>query len=343
MHATFPLAAIARRRGVLVAAGFGIGLLLGYRAISGIDWSEVCGQIADTSPLAVAGTLVLVMLSAFLRSLRWRLLWLDARVSVMRLFWVENASLGLNNISPIRLLDEPAILTMLTLRDKHPASMVLATVVMSRVQDLMATVLFGAVALAGEPGLREHAGPAAYVSVLLAGVLVALFNLKRIGDKSALVARIPGIARYGEAVSTMWRRKPLLASTFGLTGAYWLVLGPAAYVLAHAMGLELTIFQAVIVVLGSVFFATSVPGLPGAIGTFELAVVEITGLWGVPHTQALGYALILHLALFLPAILIAFAVLPWEGFRRAGWGVRSPAELVEEDPTSHIPISGDRA
>jgi uncharacterized membrane protein YbhN (UPF0104 family) len=173
-------------------------------------------------------------------------------------------------------------------------------------------------------------------------LLVVLLNLGRIAAKSALVARIPGVARYGEAVSTMWRRKVLLASTFGMTGAYWFVLGPAAYVLARAMGLELTLFQAVIVVMGSIFFSTSVPGLPGAFGTFELAVVEIVGLWGVPHAQALGFALILHLALFLPAILIAFAVLPREGFRLAGWGVRSPVELVEEAPTSSTPTSGER-
>ena len=99
-----------------------------------------------------------MLFSSFLRAYRWRLMWTSERVTSWRLFTVEMAALGLNNFAPVRLMDEPAVLTMLTLRDKHPAATVVATIVMTRVQDIMFTMAFrihGDRVRAADSGLRR--------------------------------------------------------------------------------------------------------------------------------------------------------------------------------------------
>jgi uncharacterized protein (TIRG00374 family) len=309
------------RRKVVVPFGFALGLFFGFLAVRGMDWSAVGGQVTGTSPWAVAAAVALVLLSGYVRALRWRYLFAGHRITATRLFLVEHAALGLNNVSPVRVLDEPAIVAMLTLRDKIPAATVLATIVMTRVQDVAVTLLFASSALVFEPALTGRVRPAAFASIIFIVVLLGLLNLGALARRSPLIARIPGIMSYAEAVSSLMARKLRLGLTGALTATYWMLLGPMAYVLAQSMGVEITLFQATIVALGAIYFATSTPGLPGALGTFELAVVEMVGLWGVPREMGVGYAIVLHLILFLPPIVIAFIVLPREGISFLGRGL----------------------
>jgi uncharacterized protein (TIRG00374 family) len=306
------------RRQIIVPFGFAIGAFFGVSAIHGIDWTDVRTQITDSSPLAVVVALALVVVSAGLRAIRWRLLFIGHPVRTIRLFMVENAALGLNNVSPLRLLDEPAILTMLSLRDRIPGPLVFATLMMSRIQDLGVTLLFAAVAMAVEPTLAARAAPPLVVGVVFVVILTTVLNFGRLARRFAWIRRMPGVERYGEAVAMLVARKRRLTATVSLTGAYWLILGPMAYMLAQGMGVELSMLQASILVLGAIFFATATPGLPGALGTFELAVVELSGIWDVPQALAVGYGLVLHLAVFLPPVVIALFVLPREGLSFLG-------------------------
>jgi uncharacterized protein (TIRG00374 family) len=316
MPPTISRAFTKRRLAVLV--GLSLGSFFAFLAFRGIQWRAVGDQLAGISVWAVAAAVALMLLSGYLRALRWRLLFVDEHVTAVRLFVVEHAALGLNNVSPIRLLDEPVIITILTLRDRIPAAHVLATIVMTRVQDVSVTLLFAAIAIAAEPVLASLAGPAVFAAVVFIGVLLGLLNLGRLSKRFGIIRRIPGIEGYAQAVSALLSSKPRLALNSSLTAAYWVVLGPMAYVLARSMGVEISLFQATIVALGAIFFATAAPGLPGAVGTFELAVVEMTGLWGVPRSLGVGYGLVLHLILFAPPVLFALVVLPREGISFLG-------------------------
>jgi glycosyltransferase 2 family protein len=325
------------RRQVIVPVGFTIGALFGAIAIRDIDWTDIRIQIGAASPVAVLIAVALTLVSAFIRAFRWRLMFVGQSVRTLRLFLVENAALGLNNVSPLRLLDEPAILTMLTLRDRIPAPLVMATLVMTRIQDLGVTLLFAAVALAVEPTLAARVVPALVAGGAFVLVLGALLNLGWLSRHIAVIGRIPGINLYGQAVATLLARKIRLTSTVLLTGAYWLVLGPMTYLLADGMGVELSMLQATILIFGAIFFATAVPGLPAALGTFELAVVELASIWDVPQASALGFGLILHLVVFLPSVIIAAFVLPREGFSLLGKPSQVPATHARNTPNDPAP------
>ena len=304
---------VAKDPRLIMAVGLVLGSFFVYLTVRGIDWAEVRAQIAGTSPAMLLLALAGVLLSAFLRAARWRLLFVEERVRLRRLFTVEMAALGLNNISPVRLLDEPAILTLLSVRDKLPAPTIVATVLMSRVQDIAMSLSIIAAAVAFEPDIAERAGAAALVVGLLVVALVLLLSSGRIARRVRIVGRIPGVLAYGAAVDGVMSRRARLLGSSTLTVVYSLMLGPAAWALAHGMGVEINLFQATVVVLGALVFATTVPGLPGAFGAFELAVQAILELWGVPRELGFGYGVMLHLCLFLPPIAFAVVILPREG------------------------------
>jgi len=68
---------------------------------------------------------------------------------------------------------------------------------------------------------------------------------------------------------------------------------------------------------GVVNLATTLPGAPGYVGTFDAPGVAILTAYGVEFATATGYTLVLHLALWLPITLLGAYYLWREGIK---WG-----------------------
>ena len=293
--------------------GLVLGAGLGYLAVRGVDWGGVRDALGGVPPSAAASAVGVVLVSAWVRAWRWRITFAHIPAATFRLFQVENAALGVNNLSPVRMGGEVVSLAILALRDKVAAGAVVATIIMTRALDLIFTLLFIGISILSAPELANLARPMALVSFFAFAMLIAVLNLRFVVRRVPALARLPGVASFEEAIAELWADRPRLAVTLALTASYWLALGPAGFLLGRSMGIELSLFQFTLVVLGAVFFATATPGLPGAIGAFEFAVIQLLRLWDVPQDTALAYAIVLHLTLFLPPILIAGVVLPREG------------------------------
>ncbi|MDP2950454.1 MAG: lysylphosphatidylglycerol synthase transmembrane domain-containing protein [Chloroflexota bacterium] len=298
--------------------GVGLGTLFGWLAIRGIDWAEVRRSLADFSPLLLAGAISALLASSYLRALRWRLLWTDVRVSALRLFWIENAALGLNNITPIRAMDEPLEFGILTLKDRLPGGTVIATMMMCRVQDLAFTILFILIALISLPPVRQFSLAIVPTALFFVGWLAVLLNLGRLVRRFPRLRRIPGVLSFEQAVNALWARKRRMAMVFLATVSYWLMLAPVGVLVAHGLAIDMPFHQIMVTVLGAIFFSTAVPGLPGAVGTFEFAMMSLMGLWGIDKQTALTFAIIVHTVLFLTPTAFTFVVLPWEGVTSIG-------------------------
>ena len=298
--------------------GAALGLGLGAVAARGVDWGHVGTELADFPPGLVALAAALVLLSMYLRSLRWWLMWTTERVNPFRLFWVENAALGMNNLSPIRAMDEVLTFGILTMRDRLPCGSVIATMMMSRVQDLSFTLLFISAAVIGIPDLLKFTPAIVATAVFALGWLVLMLNLRRIVRFIPVIRRLPGITAFEEVLTGLWANKRRMAASFALTSAYWILLAPVGLILARGLGIDISFGEAMVIVLGAIFFSTALPGLAGAVGTFEFATVSLLALWGVPKERALSFAFILHLLLFLPPTISAAFVLPREGLRSLG-------------------------
>lgn len=297
----------------LAASGVLLGALLGWLAFRGIDWGRVWPEIVQFPPRLLALALLILIASFYLRALRWRLLWTTEKVSTLRLFFVESAALGLNNLSPIRALDEPTIFGILAWRDRLPGGALVATMMACRIQDLAFTLLFIGISVAVLPVLLQFTPAIVLTSLYFIIWITIMLNLGRLVRRFPALRRIPGVDSFESAMTTIRAEKRRTTASFALTIAYWLLLAPLGWIIAVGVGIDLPFHQVMFAVLGSIFFATAVPGLPSAIGTFEFAVVSLLGLFGTPREPAITFSIILHAVLFVPPIMFAIVVLPREG------------------------------
>lgn len=321
---------------------FALGLIaslgLGWLALKGLDWDQVLSALRDLPPYLVAFSLGVFLLSNLARAYRWKLLFHGERISVYRLFVLENIGLGLNNLLPVRIASEAAQFTLLTLRDKISRGTALATLGMTRIMDIWATTLLLAVGLLlvqGSGQLARYAAGAFIFSLLL----LALVRFLAWGSRGLpLMGRVSLLGDFAASVAELEQKKGRLLASLMVSVVQWVILGASGWIVAWGMDLSLSLPQVVLVILATIFFATSIPSLPGAIGTFEAAMVYVAGFFDVDKSLALPYALVMHALLFLPPIFFAVAFLPREGLgsvrelrawmRR--WGESSSQEQAQE-------------
>ena len=293
--------------GILVSLG------LGWLASRGLDWQEVWEALRDLPLYIVALALFIFLLSNLTRAYRWQLLFFEERISVPRLFLIENIGLGLNNVLPVRIASEAIQFTILTLRDKISRGTALATLGMTRILDIWASTLLLSLGLLLVPGAGQLARYAVG-GLVFSLLLLALVRFLAWGSRGLpLMERFPIIRTFAASVAQMEQRKARLIASLAVSLSQWLVLGVSGWIVAQGMDIPLSLPQAVLVILATIFVATSVPAVPGAIGTFEAAMVYTTGFFDVDRNLAFSYALVMHALLFLPSTLLAAFFLPREG------------------------------
>jgi uncharacterized protein (TIRG00374 family) len=101
------------------------------------------------------------------------------------------------------------------------------------------------------------------------------------------------------------------------TGKYWFVM--------HAFDFSVSFF-ALMLMNGIVNLATTIPSAPGYIGTFDAPGIAVLTAYGVEHSVAAGYTLVLHVALWLPITLLGAYFLANEGIR---WNDSLRAETTD--------------
>ena len=302
---------------IRVSIGVGLSVGLGWITVRGVDWGLAVDNLSDTSlPLLGVG-LCVFMAAALLRAIRWRLLFLDERPSVARLFIVQHEGLGLGNIMPVRIASELTQLWVLTTRDGVKASTAVAAIGMERVVDLIASSSILAIALILIPEMRPLA-PYIWVTLSLAVAVIIGIKVFAWGGV-ALQSRIPFIGALANSLSSLTSDRILLAKALVLSLGYWVLIGISAWVIAIVVALPVSPVMATLVIIGTIFFATTVPAAPSAIGSFHFAVVHILGLIDIDKSDALPFAVIIHLLFFIPPTILAAIFLPREGFSFRNW------------------------
>ena len=297
----------------LLAVALGLGLTLGWLAVRGVAWDQVADRVQGASVPMLAAALALNLLGLYLRALRWRIVVTGHGVSTARLFLVQQAGAGLNNLSPVRLFSEPIQFGLLVLRDRLPGGVVALTLGVGRSMDLLAHGLVIGVGLALYPPLRP------FVPFILPAVAISMLGLLLwllLGTGAArlrFMQRFPFSTAFADARRTMAAHPHRVAVSMGLTLVSWALTGLSGWATLEALGGGLDVLVVIVVVQASLFFALSLPGLPAAVGTFHFAAVVLLSLWDVTGDLALSYAIIQHVIVFLPPTIVAAIVLPREG------------------------------
>ena len=287
---------------------FSISPVVAYLVVRDVDWGALVSQLHDFPIRYALASLLIFTMAMALRAYRWHVLFVGEKVPIHRLLLVQNAGIGLNSLSPIRVISEAVQYLLLTFRYPVKKEMVAATLGVQRILDFVIGALLLGVGLLLLPGLKGFA-----LYVLGAGVL-AIVSLAAVPIVIWLGTR-PGFTRIPLLASTSWSLRSLvrarlkLTFSFFLTLAYWLTAGLSAWVLAYGMGIEISLLLATLLVIGTLTFVTLVPSLPASVGTFEFAVYYLLTAFGIGPVEALGYALVIHAIIFIPPILIALVVL----------------------------------
>ena len=298
---------------VRILIGVAISAGLGWLAVRGLDWGDVAESFGSVSPPLVVLALAVFVGATYLRAARWRVLFVNGEVSTNRLFVIQNIGIGLNNVVPVRVASEAAQLAILSLRDGVRASVSLATLGMERALDVVASSLIFAAALFLVPEMERFS---AYVwgAVGLAALCAALaLLLAWSGSGRKWTRRLPFFAAFAADARELMRRRTRMAIAMAMSVLYWLLVGVTAWILASSMSLSISPITATLVIMGTIFFATAIPAAPAAIGTFEFAMVYVLSAFGVDEAQAFSFAVITHIAFFLPPTLMAALLLPREG------------------------------
>ena len=300
---------------IRIAAGVALGLFLGWLVGRGIDWGEL-GSLLYGFPVGHALlALGFFLLGIVLRAWRWHVLFVNERVSFFRLFLIQNAGIGLNNVSPIRLLSEPVQLLLLTRTKRVNAGYALATLATEHLIDVLVTTSLLVLGVVLMPQLQG------FTIQLVGAVVLAMFSLVVFLVIVRGMEALPGsnkVPILGGAIASIktLRSAPLrlFLSLLGTLG-HWAAVGISGWIIAQGLEIDVGVGVVVVLFMGSIFFVSAVPSLPGGAITFEAAVVYTLSFFGVNDEAALAFAVLMHIIMFAPSTLIALYVLPREGIR----------------------------
>ena len=318
-----------RRRGlgraVVGIAISAIALLLVIRTVD----LEATWQILKTAQLQwVALLVVFICADILLRALRWRVL-LAPVASVPYPTTLASLLVGYlaNNILPARL-GEVVRSHDLGTRTGLSRTMILGTIVVERVVDTVVVVSIAAVAIL-VLSVRGIVASAVLVGLAVTALLVVLIAVGMVAHRlpgadrvASFIERWPRVRlllirlREGLAIATHGRT--MLAAVI-LTVASWGCTVLAFASAAQAVGIQPTMAQAALLAAGT-NLATAIPAAPGYVGTYELAVVTISGSIGINAEDALAFGVLVHVtALALTSIggAIAFTTGQRDARRRA--------------------------
>ncbi|MCH9010531.1 MAG: flippase-like domain-containing protein [Chloroflexi bacterium] len=237
--------------------GLGISGLMGWLVVRGFEWSRVGESFSDVSVPLVLLSVLVFMIAGYLRALRWRLLFVNDQIPVLRLFIVQNEGLGLNNVLPVRIASEAVQLAVLTMRDRIKPSTAIATLGMERVIDLVASTTILTIALFLVPQMSSFKN---YVWAAIGLTVLSIAAVRFLawgGGGLALFRRIRFLTAFSESVRELERHKVRLAASLAITVVYWLLVGTTAWLIAIAVDLGISPFTATVIIVGTLVVAWS--------------------------------------------------------------------------------------
>jgi phosphatidyl-myo-inositol alpha-mannosyltransferase len=326
--ATRPAVRLLRRgllAGAAVAAAGGAVL-----ALERIGMRPIGQALLASSPTWVLVALGLMCLSMCLRAVSWHAILKAALPDALPRFAdaMQGTSIGvlMSATLPARL-GEPSRALIVSrrlgrARDRLPV--VLGTLVSQTLLNVLALVILGIVMFItiGLFAGRQQAlvwYALAPVAVLVAVLVAPALLRSGLPSRSARVARWLAQARAATARVRhgliVFRRPRLGATATGAQLGAWALQWVACYVLLVALQLDgAADLGAAAAVLFAVNVTAVLPVTPSNLGVFQAACVAVlTGAYGIPAAQALGYGIILQAVEIATAIVMGAPALVKEG------------------------------
>jgi uncharacterized protein (TIRG00374 family) len=306
--------------------GLAISVACLYLAFRNVQWSDALehARTANYWLLLLAAACATGMFP--LRARRWRTI-LDPIAPKLPFgpLWRSTAiGMMVNNVVPLRAGE---LARAFALTREVPAvsfSTALASLVVDRVFDaivvllllaisMVATGFSGATPLMGGYSLAHLAVAFAiapvvalvglYALVFFPNTLIRIFELVARRVSPAIEQRGSDmLRRFAEGLSVL--RTPMhFIAVFWWTLLHWLLQPVAFWLGLRALGIQVP-WIATLFVQGVIVVAVALPSAPGFFGLFELGATVSLALYGVAQSDAATWALVFHVASFIPITLI---------------------------------------
>ncbi|HEX6715108.1 MAG TPA: lysylphosphatidylglycerol synthase transmembrane domain-containing protein [Thermoleophilaceae bacterium] len=257
--------------------------------------------------LSLAGALGLYACATLCRGERWHRLLGHTSIHPKRIdsYCITTVGYAGNNILPARAGE--ALRTFLVAgRVDASKREVLGTIIAERVLD--AAVLAIAFAF-GTYGALVSGSPIALLGIVIVGIAaVALFPSRFHPNPShpRLKWIVESIGRLLAPTRNLISREGFLL--FGLTFVIWAIEATTYFLVAHAVGLGVSLDGAVFIMVVANFVAL-IPAGPGYVGTFDAAVLLAARKLGRSHSAAISFLLLLRFVLFIPITITGLLLL----------------------------------
>jgi uncharacterized protein (TIRG00374 family) len=309
-----------------VIAGLALSALLVWLSIRGIEFRGVMDGFRTIRSGYVLPAVAAMFLMQLLRSIRWGFILRPiGKVDQLSLFSVTSVGFLAIIAIPARL-GELARPYLITKKSRIPMSSALGTIFVERVLDSLTILIIAMVALfftPQPPWLVRSSVLFLLVTLALFAVMILMIVRRETTFRvlAPLIGRLP--ARYAGAVNRLIGHfiegfrimvdPALLLFVTLLSIVIWLVDVLAIYLLFLAFGLDLPVSAAFVLMI-ILIIGIAIPTAPGFIGNWHYACRLGLGLFGIPETDAVTFAIIYHALSIGIVILLGFIFLPFNRF-----------------------------
>lgn len=320
---------------------FWVGVLISigsmYWVLSKVEWNNFWDAIRVANYWWLLPGIAVYFVGVWVRAWRWHyLLGPIKKIPTKTMFPITTIGYMGNNIYPARA-GEVLRAVILKRREGVSVSASLATIIVERIFDGVVMLAFvfvnlpelakltGNSGFIGDINIQQLAilGTGIFLGALAVFLLAAMFPqitakvglglIERFTPKR-LQEKITGIMhKFLDGLASL--RSPFNVLMVFLTSVIiWLLETGKYWFVMHAFNFSVSFF-ALMLMNGIVNLATTIPSAPGYIGTFDGPGIAVLTAYGVEHSMATGYTLVLHVALWLPITLLGAYYLAQEGIR----------------------------
>jgi glycosyltransferase 2 family protein len=315
---------IALSATLLLAAGFT------YLAVRGVHWHSAWVALKRCDAWWLVPAMAAFALQIVMRAMRWRSLFAPAR-RPRRGPIMAATLIGylFNNIMPARA-GEAARVVALTQRSPTPVAEIIGTALVERAYDVLSILIIFFCASPWLPHESWFTTAAILAGVAAVALAAVIWVLAVHGDRPLRwlvrpLGRLPGLsaervereaATLAHGLSGLRQRRVAIEALLWslaawMTSALWAWLVLVAFEPSRGFGAGVL----VTVVIG---LSMIIPSPPAAVGVFEAAGIAALAAYHVHQSAALPYALVLHVANFVPLVLAGALTLRYAARRPSG-------------------------
>lgn len=314
-----------KRSSLLVWGGVCVSLLLLFLLLRKIDLRSLADALSKLDLRYLVAAIVFTFVSYWLRAIRWRYLLIQERpIALSSLYPATIIGYMANNLFPARL-GEFIRAWILAEREKLQVPAVFASLVIDRLFDgfsVMVMLAWVLLTLKLPAGMEKSASllrAGGTTMLVFYGIVIAFLVLlkKRPVSTLSLLSRLlkPFPTSVSEKIilttgsflgGLRISRQPIHLMAVVVSSFFiWMSATLPIYFVLAGFGIHLPLTASFFIMVLLVF-AVMVPAAPGYIGTYHLACYTGLTAFGLPDTQSVSVALVIHGVGFFPVILAGF-------------------------------------